>query len=222
MSRIGRLPITIPAGVEVDIEGQDVTVKGPKGTLSHSIAPPIEITRDEDGVLTVTRPNDERQSRALHGLSRTLVANMVDGRHPGLLQDPGDRRRRLPRRRQGLGPRVRARLQPPGRRRPHLRASASTSSPRRGSASRASTSSRSARSPPTSASSASPTPTRARACVTPARSSAARSERLVSSHGCRCEAERYQDRSRACSRASVATSACARRSPVRRPVRASS
>jgi large subunit ribosomal protein L6 len=79
MSRIGRMPITIPAGVEVNIEGQDVTVRGPKGTLSHSIAPPIEIARDEDGVLTVTRPNDERQSRALHGLSRTLVANMVEG-----------------------------------------------------------------------------------------------------------------------------------------------
>ena len=79
MSRIGRMPITIPAGVEVNIEGQDVTVRGPKGTLSHSIAPPIEIARDEAGVLTVTRPNDERQSRALHGLSRTLVANMVEG-----------------------------------------------------------------------------------------------------------------------------------------------
>jgi large subunit ribosomal protein L6 len=73
------MPIPIPAGVEVNIEGQDVTVRGPKGTLSHSIAPPIEIARDEDGVLTVTRPNDERQSRALHGLSRTLVANMVEG-----------------------------------------------------------------------------------------------------------------------------------------------
>jgi len=79
MSRIGRMPITIPAGVEVNINGQDVTVRGPKGTLSHSIAPPIEIARDDDGVLTVTRPNDERQSRALHGLSRTLVANMVEG-----------------------------------------------------------------------------------------------------------------------------------------------
>jgi large subunit ribosomal protein L6 len=78
MSRIGRLPITIPSGVEVSIEGQDVTVKGPKGTLRHTVATPIESTR-EDGVLSVTRPNDERQSRALHGLSRTLVANMVTG-----------------------------------------------------------------------------------------------------------------------------------------------
>jgi large subunit ribosomal protein L6 len=78
MSRIGRLPITIPSGVEVSIDGQAVTVKGPKGTLMHTVAAPIEITR-EDGVLSVTRPNDERQSRALHGLSRTLVANMVEG-----------------------------------------------------------------------------------------------------------------------------------------------
>ena len=78
MSRIGRLPIEVPSGVEVSIEGQDVTVKGPKGTLSHSVASPIEVVR-EDGVLTVTRPDDERRSRALHGLSRTLVANMVIG-----------------------------------------------------------------------------------------------------------------------------------------------
>jgi large subunit ribosomal protein L6 len=79
MSRIGRLPIAIPSGVEVEIEGQHVTVKGPKGTLQHTVAVPIEIVRNEDGVLSVTRPNDERQSRALHGLSRTLVANMVEG-----------------------------------------------------------------------------------------------------------------------------------------------
>ncbi len=79
MSRIGRLPIEVPSGVEVSIEGQDVTVKGPKGTLSHSVASPIEIARGEDGFLAVTRPDDERRSRALHGLSRTLVANMVTG-----------------------------------------------------------------------------------------------------------------------------------------------
>jgi large subunit ribosomal protein L6 len=81
------MPITIPAGVEVNISGQDVTVRGPKGTLSHSIAPPIEITRDDDGVLTVTRPNDERESRALHGLSRTLVANMVTGVTDGFTKE---------------------------------------------------------------------------------------------------------------------------------------
>ena len=79
MSRIGRLPIPVPAGVDVQITGREVTVKGPKGTLSHTVADPIEITRAEDGSLQVARPNDERQNRALHGLSRTLVANMVIG-----------------------------------------------------------------------------------------------------------------------------------------------
>jgi large subunit ribosomal protein L6 len=78
MSRIGRLPITIPAGVEVTIEGSLVTVKGPKGTLTHTVAAPITIVQ-EDGTLKVSRPNDERDSRALHGLTRTLVANMVAG-----------------------------------------------------------------------------------------------------------------------------------------------
>ena len=79
MSRIGRLPIPVPAGVEVSIDGQDVTVQGPKGTLSHTVAEPIRIERSEDGTLTVTRPDDNRESRSLHGLSRTLVANMVTG-----------------------------------------------------------------------------------------------------------------------------------------------
>ncbi len=79
MSRIGRLPITVPAGVDVTIEGADVTVKGPKGTLSHSVATPISIARADDGSLTVSRPDDERASRSLHGLTRTLVANMVSG-----------------------------------------------------------------------------------------------------------------------------------------------
>ena len=79
MSRIGRLPITVPAGVEVTIEGADVTVKGPKGTLSHTVPAPITVQRAEDGTLQVTRPDDARQSRSLHGLTRTLVANMVAG-----------------------------------------------------------------------------------------------------------------------------------------------
>ncbi len=79
MSRIGRLPITVPSGVDIDIEGQLVTVKGPKGTLSHTVAEPIKVGRDDDGTLSVTRPNDERVSRSLHGLSRTLIANMVIG-----------------------------------------------------------------------------------------------------------------------------------------------
>jgi large subunit ribosomal protein L6 len=79
MSRIGRLPIAVPAGVEVTLDGRDVTVKGPKGTLNRVIAEPISIARDDDGRLVVSRPDDERRSKALHGLSRTLVANMVTG-----------------------------------------------------------------------------------------------------------------------------------------------
>jgi large subunit ribosomal protein L6 len=78
MSRIGRLPVTVPKGVDVTISGRQVTVKGPKGQLSLELADPIEIAQN-DGVLTVTRPSDEGQVRALHGLSRTLVANMVTG-----------------------------------------------------------------------------------------------------------------------------------------------
>jgi large subunit ribosomal protein L6 len=69
----------VPSGVDVDIAGQLVTVKGPKGTLSHTVAVPITIERSDDGTLQVARPNDERESRSLHGLSRTLVANMVTG-----------------------------------------------------------------------------------------------------------------------------------------------
>jgi large subunit ribosomal protein L6 len=79
MSRIGRLPITLPQGVEVTISGADVTVKGPKGSLNHTLASPITIAKDENGVLLVSRPDDERISRSLHGLSRTLVANMITG-----------------------------------------------------------------------------------------------------------------------------------------------
>ncbi|HEY3752027.1 MAG TPA: 50S ribosomal protein L6 [Pseudonocardiaceae bacterium] len=79
MSRIGRLPISVPAGVDVSIEGQQVSVKGPKGTLTHTVAEPITVERDDDGTLAVKRPDDERKSRSLHGLSRTLVANMIVG-----------------------------------------------------------------------------------------------------------------------------------------------
>jgi large subunit ribosomal protein L6 len=79
MSRIGRLPITVPAGVDVSIEGQDVTVQGPKGRLAHSVAAPISVERAEDGTLEVSRPDDERNSRSLHGLTRTLIANMIEG-----------------------------------------------------------------------------------------------------------------------------------------------
>ncbi|CAM4127059.1 50S ribosomal protein L6 [Kibdelosporangium persicum] len=79
MSRIGKLPITVPSGVDVQIDGQTVNVKGPKGTLTHTIAEPITLERAEDGTLQVKRPNDERQNRALHGLTRTLVNNLVVG-----------------------------------------------------------------------------------------------------------------------------------------------
>ena len=78
MSRIGRMPVTIPSGVDVTISGREVTVSGPRGRLSLEVAEPIEVSQN-DGVITVTRPNDEGNVRALHGLSRSLVANMVTG-----------------------------------------------------------------------------------------------------------------------------------------------
>ena len=78
MSRIGRMPITVPAGVTVDIKDHLVTVKGPKGTLSQAIHPAMTVAL-EDGVINVTRPNDEKQNRSLHGLTRTLVNNMIVG-----------------------------------------------------------------------------------------------------------------------------------------------
>jgi large subunit ribosomal protein L6 len=79
MSRIGKLPITVPSGVDVTIDGQTVTVKGPRGELTHTVAEPIRVAREEDGTLAVTRPDDQRKSKELHGLSRTLVSNMVTG-----------------------------------------------------------------------------------------------------------------------------------------------
>lgn len=78
MSRIGKIPVEIPAGVEVNINGQDVSVKGPKGTLTMSVATPITAKVDGSTVV-VSRPDDERESRSLHGLTRTLIANMVEG-----------------------------------------------------------------------------------------------------------------------------------------------
>ena len=78
MSRIGRMPVVVPSGVDVAIDGSLVTVKGPKGTLCHTVVTPITVEKN-DGVLTVTRPDDERESRARHGLTRTLVNNMVVG-----------------------------------------------------------------------------------------------------------------------------------------------
>ncbi len=87
MSRIGRLPIPVPTGVDVAIDGRHVVVKGPKGQLTHTIAEPIAIGRDDDGTLVLTRPDDERSSRALHGLSRTLVSNMVIGVTDGYVKN---------------------------------------------------------------------------------------------------------------------------------------
>ena len=86
MSRIGKKPVTIPAGVEVNIDGQDVTVKGPKGTLEHTIAAPIT-AKIEGTEIIVERPDDERLSRSLHGLTRTLIDNMVVGVTEGYKKD---------------------------------------------------------------------------------------------------------------------------------------
>ena len=79
MSRIGKLPITVPSGVDVQIVDDQVTVKGPKGTLNHTIPTPITLEKADNGELEVKRPDDHRDSRALHGLTRTLVNNMVVG-----------------------------------------------------------------------------------------------------------------------------------------------
>ena len=79
MSRIGKLPIPVPSGVDVAVDGREVTVQGPKGTLSHTLPLTIDVDRNDDGTLAVRRPDDERDNRALHGLTRTLVNNMVVG-----------------------------------------------------------------------------------------------------------------------------------------------
>ena len=85
MSRIGNKPVPIPAKVTVDIDGQDITVKGPKGELKFSIHPEITVAQ-EDGTLVVTRPSDGRNHRALHGLTRALVSNMVEGVSEGFMK----------------------------------------------------------------------------------------------------------------------------------------
>ncbi|PSK99149.1 large subunit ribosomal protein L6 [Haloactinopolyspora alba] len=79
MSRIGKLPIPVPAGVDVAVDGRDITVTGPKGTLQRQLPPLVDVQRAEDGTLEVRRPDDEQESRAMHGLGRSLVANMVIG-----------------------------------------------------------------------------------------------------------------------------------------------
>ena len=86
MSRIGKQPITIPSGVEVTLDGSHVTVKGPKGTLEHDAPADITISREGDEIV-VTRPDDEREHRSLHGLTRSLVANMVAGVSEGFTKE---------------------------------------------------------------------------------------------------------------------------------------
>ena len=103
MSRIGKMPIPVPAGVTVDIDGRDVTVTGPKGTLSHTLVEPITIERGEDGTLFVRRPDDERESKSRHGLSRSAGGEHGHRGHGRLRPHDGDRRRGLP----GPGPRRR-------------------------------------------------------------------------------------------------------------------
>ena len=117
MSRIGKLPIPVPSGVEVTISGQDVTVKGPKGTLSHTVVEPITIEQS-DGQPLVKRPNDERDAKARARPDPHPGRQHGRRRHRGLLEDARDRRHRLPRAGQGQRPGVRARVQPPGHRRP--------------------------------------------------------------------------------------------------------
>ena len=79
MSRIGKLPVSVPAGVEVSINGNEVSVKGPKGELTQTFHKELTIEKAEDGSIVVSRPNDERESRAMHGLTRTLIHNMIIG-----------------------------------------------------------------------------------------------------------------------------------------------
>ena len=86
MSRIGKVPVPVPSGVGVTIDGAQVTVTGPKGTLEHTIPAPIQVARNDDGALVVTRPDDERASRSLHGLTRTLLSNLVIGVTDGYIK----------------------------------------------------------------------------------------------------------------------------------------
>ncbi|MBO5462796.1 MAG: 50S ribosomal protein L6 [Clostridia bacterium] len=86
MSRIGRMPIAVPAGVDVKIDGNIVTVKGPRGTLTRTVNENITVALD-NGVITVSRPNDQKENRSLHGLNRTLIANMVKGVSEGFTKE---------------------------------------------------------------------------------------------------------------------------------------
>ena len=79
MSRIGKYPVTVPNGVTVTLDGQHVGVKGPKGELQFTVKEPITVSKNDDGAIQVARPDDERENRSLHGLTRTLIANMITG-----------------------------------------------------------------------------------------------------------------------------------------------
>ena len=116
MSRIGRLPVPVPSGVEVSIDGQQVTVKGPKGTLNHTVAEPIVVAKGDDGDARGQAP--ERRARVALAARPDPLADRQHGhrRDRGLREEARDRRHRLPRDGQGLEPRVRPRLQPPGAR----------------------------------------------------------------------------------------------------------
>ena len=86
MSRIGRMPIPVPSGVDVTIDGSVISIKGPKGSLTHTVASPISVAREDDN-LVVVRPDDGRDARSRHGLTRSLVANMVTGVTDGYQKD---------------------------------------------------------------------------------------------------------------------------------------
>lgn len=182
MSRIGKQPVPVPAGVDVTIDGQNLSVKGPKGTLALEVAEPITVSRNDDGAIVVSRPDDERRSRSLHGLSRTLVANLVTGVTEGYVTKMEIF---------GVGYRVQLKGS-------NLEFALGYSHPvvieapegitfavetPRSSRSRVSTSRRSARSRPTSVACVARTRTRVRVCATRVSRSAARSERQVSSNG---------------------------------------
>ena len=113
MSRIGKKPIPVPTGVTVTVEPEVVRVAGPRGNLEERKTRAIDVPQ-EDGQLLVTRPTDRAEHRALHGLTRSLVANMVEGVTTGFTKTPGDPGRRLPRAAQGPRPRAGARLLAPG------------------------------------------------------------------------------------------------------------
>ena len=178
MSRIGKHPITVPSGVTITVENNVVTVKGPKGQLSEKVSPRMNIT-EEDGSLKVARPTDEKQDRALHGLTRTLINNMVIGVTSGFekkleIEGTGTRPPRtatssFSRSVTPITLSLRRRTASP------LRSPLPTGSPLRASAS-----SRSVRSPLTSARYVPPSLTRARVSAMPVSSYAARSVRRVS------------------------------------------